>query len=165
MGHKKIYITKRCMCDFMPSICPVCNLITYKKFHIKYLNYSSKAVVFKNIDNTCVTGYQWRRELDRAFMFIGLTPKYPYWRAHSLRHGEIADMMAAQINYDTLQKNARHVPGSKATHIYTKIKSHEEADIIHNRMLYKYIQLEFINGLTKWNKRKRSTHQMYNKQI
>ena len=142
--HKIEILSRRCICYIHQSICPVHIMGIYKQLYKEFFPYDLNQYVFKQKNGKLVTGYEFRRELKCAFKFAGVSGKFPYWRGHSLRHGEIADLYAAGVHPLTIQKYARHVPGSKVTHTYTKVNANEDADLVHQKFkkYFKSINLE-----------------------
>merc|ERR1711991_1104192 len=133
--HKIEILARRCTCYIHQTICPVHIMSTYKRLYKKTFNYHPNAYVFLHKNGKLVTGTEFRKELKNSFKQAGVSGKYPYWRGHSLRHGEIADLYAAGVHPLTIQKYARHVPGSKVTHTYTKVNATEDADLVHKKYL------------------------------
>ena len=99
---------------------------------------TKKSFVFRKLNNTIITGREFRHQLKEALKYIGIKPKYPQWRAHSLRYGELTDLYAASVHYTLIQKYARHVPKSRSTYLYTKIEAREEADLVAQKLAVYY---------------------------
>lgn len=131
--NKYVVLSKRCSCNIDRNICVVHSMLLYKMIYRKI--HGKFEYVFRHKNGSLVTCFEFRRALDAAFIYAGITPKYPFWRAHSLRHGEIADLKAAGVDWNTIQKFARHVPGSKSTQLYTNTESHEDANIIYDQFV------------------------------
>ena len=128
--NKLELLSKRCACDIDPELCVVHVMLQWKLLYSKI--FPSFDYVFKHKNHKLVIANEFRRALDEAYIFAGITPEPPFWRAHSLRHGEIADLKAAGVDWDTIQKFCRHAPGSKSTHLYTNIQSCEAAELMYD---------------------------------
>ena len=126
-------LTRKCLCacHSLKPICAVCTLKTFKTFSKLKFKSSRNSYVFLNSNGTLVTGDEFRAELKQALIFIGIkNPKFPYWRAHSLRHGEITDLIAAGVPIELVRKYARHVPKSPTTFLYIQLETDEEAKLV-----------------------------------
>ena len=126
-------LTRQCLCynKKLKSICAVCAMKFYKKFAKMKFHINKNSYVFINSKGDLVTGGDFRTELKAALKYIGIKePKYPLWRAHSLRHGELTDLIAAAIPIALVRKYARHVPNSLATHQYIQLETDEEAKLV-----------------------------------
>ena len=117
-----------CHCTINKDLCLPHHMLAYQ-FAYKIL-FNNHDYLFKKYDGKLVLGFEFRRALDEAFRFAGINPEPPFWRAHSLRHGEMTDLQAANVSLLTLQRFGRHAPGSKSTHFYTKTTSEEDANLI-----------------------------------
>ena len=73
--------------------------------------------------------------LKKALKFVGIEAKYPYWRVHSLRYGEIPDLAAAGVSIAYIRKYARHSPKSQTTFHYIQLHTDEEAALVTKKYL------------------------------
>ena len=120
----------------LSKICAVCNLYDYRQLYLcNFGNYSKFDFVFNHNNGDIVTADDFRHEFKEALLTVGIIAKHPYWRPHSLRAGEISDMVAAGVPFKYVKKLARHTPDSKTTFIYIKIGTNEEATMVNNKYL------------------------------
>ena len=102
--YKIEIITRKCLCNNhkLRTICAVCNLWTYRKFYKTIFKIRPNSCAFLNLDGSLVTSEQYLAEFKLALADVGITAKYPIWRPHSLRKGEISDLVAACIPFELL---------------------------------------------------------------
>ena len=77
----------------------------------------------------------------KVLTFVNLKAKFPYQRPHSLRKGEISDLITAGIAFELIKNYARHSPNSNATFTYIQLETDEESFIVNNKYS------KFFNGL------------------
>ena len=130
-------LTRECICSnpSLNSICPVCNMWEYRKFYKTIIGISKTSYVFVNSNGSLITSRVWRDEFKKALALVNIVAKHPYWRPHSLRKGEISDLVAAGIAFEMIKKHARHTPDSKTTFLYIQLETDEEASIVHDKYL------------------------------
>ena len=135
--YKEEILTRKCCCANLKlaNICPVCALYNYRNLYKLYFKIDANDYVFKNIDGSLITSSEWITEFKLALKRINISAVYPYWRPHSLRKGEISDMMAAGVPMYIIRKCARHTPKSKTTFDYIQLQTDEEAILISDKML------------------------------
>lgn len=136
--YKTEIVTRKCLCDIpkLKTICAVCALLQYKKISkILFGNNIEENYLFVHQNGELVTFNEYNKEFKEALFDIGIKAISPYWRPHSLRAGEISDLIASGVSLALVQKYARHVPGSKSTTVYITLETDEEANLINN--LYK----------------------------
>lgn len=139
-------LTRECLCSIkkFKEICSVCNLkIFYNLCKLKF-KANSNSYVFRRDDGKLVTGAYFRVEFKRALTFVGIKEvKAPFWRPHSLRYGEISDLIAAGVPIEQVRKYARHVPQSETTFRYIQLQTDEEAYIVSNKYKRYYSKNSF----------------------
>ena len=136
-NYKEEILTRKCFCTNkkLSNICPVCTLYNYRNIYKIYFKLTKDDYVFKNLDGSLITSSEWIKEFKLALLRINITAVYPYWRPHSLRKGEISDMMAAGVDIYFIRKLARHTPKSLTTFEYIQLETDEEAILITDKML------------------------------
>ena len=134
---KKEIITRKCLCNNhkLKTICGVCNLWKYKQFYSTIFGYNKNKFVFVHPDGTLVTANDYLNEFKLVLASVGIKAKYPFWRPHSLRKGEISDLVAAGVPFELIKKYARHTPNSKTTFTYIQLETDEEASIVNEKYL------------------------------
>ena len=134
---KKELLTRQCLCSNpkLKPICAVCHLSKFKTYCSKIFGDTNDSFIFKNKDGSLVTGYMYRKEFKNALAFVGIEAKFPYWRVHSLRYGEISDLCAAGVNIGFIKEYARHSPQSQTTFHYIQLHTDEEAAIVSQKYL------------------------------
>ena len=131
--YKTEILTRQCLCSNkkLKPICSVCIMRVLKRLAKIKFNNGPKDYVFKNSDGSLVTGEEFRKELKSALKFIGIkNPRYPLWRPHSLRHGELTDLIAVGTPIVFVRKYARHKPKSETTFDYIQLETNEEASLV-----------------------------------
>ena len=126
-------LTRECICDLKKykSICAICHFRKYMRLYTMVFGPPKPYdFVFKHVNGNIVTAKDFRLEFAAALLTVGIKAKHPYWRPHSLRSGEISDMMAAGVPFEYIQKHARHTPNSKTTWTYIQVETNEDAKII-----------------------------------
>ena len=131
-------ITRECICSInkLKPLCAVCHLDKYYRLYT--LNFGKPKpydFVFKHPCGEIVTAKEFREEFASLLLTVGIKAEHPYWRPHSLRAGEISDMVAAGVPYKCVKKHARHSPKSETTWIYVKVGTNEEANVINRSYL------------------------------
>ena len=134
---KEEIITKKCCCanKKLAPICPVCTMFNYRKIYQIFFKLTGESYVFLNDDGSLVTSSEWMKEFKLALKYINIDAVYPYWRPHSLRKGEITDLMAAGVDLYFVKKIARHTPQSLTTYEYIQLETDEEAELIANKYI------------------------------
>ena len=127
---KEEIITRQCLCanKCLKPICAVCIMKQFKKLYKLKFGMHKNAFVFRRPDGKLLRSGDWCEEFKRALIFAGVkNVKYPYWRPHSLRHGELSDLYAIGTPMERIRKYARHVPKSKVTFTYIQVETELEA--------------------------------------
>ena len=130
-------LTRKCLCSNikLKPICAVCNLWTYRNFYKTIFPLTKNSFVFLNLDGTLITAQEYIDEFKLALLQVNIVAKYPYWRPHSLRKGEISDLVAAGVPFELVKKHARHTPDSDTTFTYIQLETDEEADLVNKKYL------------------------------
>ena len=130
-------VTRQCICTNkkLKPICAVCNLWNYRQFYRTLFPIKKNSRVFLFPNGTPVITKDYLAEFKCALADVGITMKHPYWRPHSLRKGEISDLVAAGIPFELIKKYARHTPDSKVTFTYIQLETDEEASIVNKKYL------------------------------
>ena len=135
-NHKTEYLTRECLCTTKyRNICVVHNMKRYKKHYKAKFGLNKHDFIFRQINGKLLRQSDVSFELKRALKYIGVkNPCYPRWRPHSLRYGEITDLMAAGVDVWLVKKYARHTPNSDVTFHYTQLTAEEESTFIFNKL-------------------------------
>lgn len=130
-------ITRQCLCPNpkLKPICAVCHMAKFKTYCIRKFGDGPESFVFKSKTGSLITGTIYREEFAKALKFINIEAKYPYWRVHSLRYGEISDLAAAGVSIAYIRQYARHSPQSKITFHYIQLHTDEEASLVTEKYL------------------------------
>ena len=134
---KEELITRQCLCSNpkLKPICAVCHMAKLKNYCIKHFGDGPEDFIFKNPNGSLITGTIYRNEFKDALAFVGIKAKFPYWRVHSLRYGEISDLAAAGVDLNYIKQYARHSPKSQTTFHYIQLHTDEEASIVTKKYL------------------------------
>ena len=133
--HKTETITKKCICNAKcHDLCYVHWMKLYRKYFIAKWGSTANKPVFLLPNGKLLLQAEVALELKKVLKAIGIkNPVYPYWRPHSLRHGEITDLMDAGIELWLIKKLVRHTPNSKVTFLYTHLSSVRESEKLHEK--------------------------------
>ena len=113
----------------------LCKYLLNKYRQLSKLNFEalySRDVIFRHPNGDLVTSEEYKNEFKNALASIGIIEKHPYWRPHSLRKGEISDLVAEGVY---IKNMLRHTPESETTFEIIQIETDEEAFLVGNKNL------------------------------
>ena len=122
-------LNRKCQCyTRYAKLCPVHWFHILKFAQKKRFNaINDNSYVFVDKNNNLFLSNDWNNTLKKAIVYRGYNIDSGNFGTHSLRHGDLTDLLSAGVPRWLVKRHARHSPNANSTDIYTHTSAEEEA--------------------------------------